>query len=143
MHIPGIVHLLTSTRTSYVVTGGSRFIDDLIDQVKIVLIESRFDVGFVRLPSLKDVLPSLNQSKAQAVHDPFPTIQSFTDKSIVLILHSSGSTSLPKALKYHLEAMYKNIIYQRKSTYTFQEWRCKLTNYAHYSNRVDVCAPWS
>lgn len=45
----------------------------------------------------------------------FPPLRAMADDSIVNILHSSGSTGMPRAIKYHLEGLFKNLISQRMS----------------------------
>ncbi|KAB5591027.1 L-aminoadipate-semialdehyde dehydrogenase [Ceratobasidium theobromae] len=111
-HVPGIAHLLTSTETSLVVTGGSQSIDDITTQVQDILSRSDSAVKFVQLPALEDVLPDLGQSKPQAELQMFPRLKTMTNDSIVNILHSSGSTGMPRAVKYHLEGVFKNVVNQ-------------------------------
>lgn len=112
-HVPGIAHLLTSTETSLVVAGGSQSISDITAQLQAILSTSNSAVKFVQLPSLEDVLPGLGQSKPQSELRMFPQLQTMTDESIVNILHSSGSTGMPRAIKYHLEGVFKNVVNQR------------------------------
>ncbi|KDN41199.1 hypothetical protein RSAG8_07613, partial [Rhizoctonia solani AG-8 WAC10335] len=111
-HIPGIAHLLKSTQTSLVVAGGSQTIEGIIPQLTRNLAEIDFSTQFVDLPTLDSVLPELNKSESNSEHKPFPPLKPMTDDAIVNILHSSGSTRMPRPVKLHLEGVFNNIITQ-------------------------------
>lgn len=112
--LSGLAHLLTSTQTSYIIAGGGKAIDVVTAQLENLLTRTGPDIKFIQLPRLEDILPGLGQSKAQDdyEHRPFVPLQPLTDKSIVFILHSSGSTDLPKPIRHHLEGTLKNLINQ-------------------------------
>ncbi|CAE6494569.1 unnamed protein product [Rhizoctonia solani] len=111
-HIPGIVHLLKSTQTFLIVAGGSQTIDSIIPQLTHSLAEIDFSAQFVDLPALDSVLPELNKPGSHFEHKPFPPLKPMTNSAIVNILHSSGSTGMPRPVKFHLEGVFKNIITQ-------------------------------
>ncbi|CUA71917.1 L-aminoadipate-semialdehyde dehydrogenase [Rhizoctonia solani] len=111
-HIPGITHLLKSTETSLVVVGGSQTIDGIIPQLTINLAEIGFSAQFLDLPTIDTVLPELSNSESQYDHKPFPPLKPMTGDAIVNILHSSGSTGMPRPVKFHLEGVFKNTITQ-------------------------------
>ncbi|GAB1517035.1 hypothetical protein RhiTH_000078 [Rhizoctonia solani] len=111
-HLPGIAHLLKSTQTSLVVAGGSQTIDATISQLSDNLAEINFSVQFVELPSLGRVLPELGNTEQESEHKPFPPLKAISGDGIINILHSSGSTGMPRSVKFHLEGVFKNIITQ-------------------------------
>ncbi|CAE6440754.1 unnamed protein product [Rhizoctonia solani] len=111
-HLPGIAHLLKSTQTSLVVAGGSQTIDGIVSQLSNSLSEIDFPVQFVDLPSLDQVLPDLNNADYQFDHKPFSPLKPMAGDDIVNILHSSGSTGMPRPVKFHLEGVFKNIVTQ-------------------------------
>ncbi|CAE6377482.1 unnamed protein product [Rhizoctonia solani] len=111
-HIPGIAHLLKSTQTSLVVAGGSQTIDATISQLSNSLAEIDFPVQFVELPSLDRVLPDLGKAECQSEHKPFSPLKPMAHDAVVNILHSSGSTGMPRPVRFHLEGVFKNIITQ-------------------------------
>ncbi|KAH7318820.1 hypothetical protein B0J17DRAFT_584211 [Rhizoctonia solani] len=113
-HLPGIAHLLKSTQTSLVVAGGSQTIDAMVPQLAHNLAEIDFSAQFVDLPTLGSVLPELSSSEPRSGHKPFPPLKPMSDDAIVNILHSSGSTGMPRPVKFHLEGVFKNIITQRE-----------------------------
>lgn len=112
--IPGIAHLITSTRTSRILVGGSKFIDDLTSELKASLHESNFTTEFIQLPTLQDILSGLEPGHhgIQVIHQPFPSLQRLDSDSIFIILHSSGSTGFPKPIKWHVDGLFKNVINQ-------------------------------
>ncbi|KAJ1302971.1 hypothetical protein OPQ81_003262 [Rhizoctonia solani] len=111
-HLPGIAHLLKSTQTSLVVAGGSQTIHDIIPQLTRDLAELDFSVQFLELPTIDSVLPEFGNPEFRYEHKPFPPLKPMTDNAIVNILHSSGSTGMPRPVKFHLEGVFKNIINQ-------------------------------
>ncbi|KEP48049.1 putative acetyl-CoA synthetase-like protein [Rhizoctonia solani 123E] len=111
-HIPGIAHLLKSTQTSLVVAGGSQTIESIVSQLTRNLVEIDFSAQFVDLPTLESVLPELNKLESHFEYTPFPPLKPMTDDAIVNILHSSGSTGMPRPVKFHLEGVFKNIVTQ-------------------------------
>ncbi|CAE6441732.1 unnamed protein product [Rhizoctonia solani] len=108
VHPSGITHLLTTTRTSLVLAGGNDTIDSTTAQLSAILNESNFNVKIIELSILGDILSLIKTSKVR--FKPFPSLGPVDKSSIVTVLHSSGSTGMPKAIKYHLEGVVKNII---------------------------------
>ncbi|CAE6475175.1 unnamed protein product [Rhizoctonia solani] len=111
VHLPGIAHLLTTTKTSLVVTGGSDAIYNTTAQLAEIL-ESNFEVEFVKLSALRDTLSFTADESSETRFKSFPALETMGYNSIVTILHSSGSTGMPKAIKCHLEGVFKNVINQ-------------------------------
>ncbi|GAB1525258.1 hypothetical protein RhiTH_008416 [Rhizoctonia solani] len=111
-HVSGIAHLLKSTQTSLVVAGGSQAIDDIIPQLSNSLAEVDSPVQFIDLPSLDQVLPDLGKAEQEPRHKPFPPLKAISGNAIIIILHSSGSTGMPKPVKLHLEGLFKDLITQ-------------------------------
>ncbi|CAE6436542.1 unnamed protein product [Rhizoctonia solani] len=110
VHPSGIAHLLITTETSLVVAGGSDAIDNATTQLSATLNKSNFSAKFIGLTTLGDILSFVKPSEAG--FKPFPPLGPMDDSSISAILHSSGSTGMPKAIKYHLKGVFKNIINQ-------------------------------
>ncbi|CAE6436771.1 unnamed protein product [Rhizoctonia solani] len=111
-HVSGIAHLLGSTQTSLLVAGGSQSISDTTLQLTQSLAEINFHVQLIELPSLKSILPELNESGAKSEHKMFPALKPMANDTIVNILHSSGSTGMPRPVKYDLEGVLKNFVNQ-------------------------------
>ncbi|CAE7151175.1 unnamed protein product [Rhizoctonia solani] len=118
VQLAGIAHLLATTQTSLVVAGGSDAIDNATAQLSELLDESSFGVEFIQFSALRD---SLSPTKTSAVSfRAFPSLGPMKGDSTVTILHSSGSTGMPKAIKYHLEGVFNNTINQ-PIEWTFSE----------------------
>ncbi|QRW17427.1 AMP binding enzyme [Rhizoctonia solani] len=111
-HVSGIAHLLKSTQTSLVVAGGSQAINHIISQLPNNLAEVDSPVQFIDLPSLDQVLPDLGRAGREPKHKPFPPLKTISGDTIISILHSSGSTGMPRPVKFHLEGLFKNLITQ-------------------------------
>ncbi|KAH7330580.1 hypothetical protein B0J17DRAFT_632360 [Rhizoctonia solani] len=110
VHPSGIAHLLTTTKTSLVIAGGSDAISNVIEQLSATLDGSCFSFKFIKLSALGDIISLAEASDARFKH--FPSLEPMNNNWTVSILHSSGSTGTPKAIKYHLEGVFKNIINQ-------------------------------
>ncbi|GAB1517058.1 hypothetical protein RhiTH_000101 [Rhizoctonia solani] len=111
-HVPGIAHLLASTQTSLLVTGGSESIADITLQLARDLSEMEFHVQFLEMPPLDSILPQLCKSRIQSEHRPSPPLKPITAETTICMLHSSGSTGMPRPVKLHLEGVFKNFINQ-------------------------------
>ncbi|GAB1528524.1 hypothetical protein RhiTH_011718 [Rhizoctonia solani] len=110
--VSGIAHLLKSTQTSLVVAGGSQAINHIIPQLSNNLAEVDPPVQFIDPPSLDQVLPDLGKAEREPAHKPFPPLKAISGDTIISILHSTGSTGMPKPVKFHLEGLFKNLITQ-------------------------------
>ncbi|ELU36220.1 AMP-binding domain-containing protein [Rhizoctonia solani AG-1 IA] len=62
-------------------------------------------VQFIDPPSLDQVLPDLGKAEREPEYKPFPPLKAISGDTIISILHSSGSTGMPKPVKFHLEAI--------------------------------------
>ncbi|CAE7198611.1 unnamed protein product, partial [Rhizoctonia solani] len=111
-HVPGIAHLLATTGTSLLVTGGSQSISDITHQLSHDLARIDFSVQFFPLPSLESMLPELYDIEAWLDHKALKRLEPITNDTTISILHSSGSTGMPRPVKYHLEGVLKNFINQ-------------------------------
>ncbi|KDN39667.1 hypothetical protein RSAG8_08695, partial [Rhizoctonia solani AG-8 WAC10335] len=146
IHLSGLAHLLTTTQTPLLIAGGSDVIDSTTAQLSELLDESSFSVNFINFSALRDILSltksselldessfSVNFINFSALRDilsltknsgvsfkSFPSLEPMKSDSIVTVLHSSGSTGMPKAIKYHLEGVFKNIVNQ-PIEWTFSE----------------------
>ncbi|CAE6407221.1 unnamed protein product [Rhizoctonia solani] len=86
--------------------------DDIIPQLSNSLAEVNSPVQFIDLPSLDQVLPDLGKAEREPAHKPFPPLKAISGDTIISILHSTGSTGMPKPIKIHLEGLFKNSITQ-------------------------------
>ncbi|CAE6506561.1 unnamed protein product [Rhizoctonia solani] len=111
-HVPGIAHLLTSTQTSLLVIGGSQSVDDIAHRLALDLAEINFSVQSIPLPPFESILPKLGEFKPPTEGRPLPHLKPATNDTIVSILHSSGSTGMPRPVRYHLEGVFKNFVNQ-------------------------------
>ncbi|CAE6475171.1 unnamed protein product [Rhizoctonia solani] len=110
VHPSGIAHLLATTKTSLLIAGGSDAISNVTDQLSLALHESNFSTKLIELATLGNILPLTEFP--DALLQPFPSLKPMNNNWTVSILHSSGSTGIPKAIKYHLGGVFKNIINQ-------------------------------
>ncbi|KAG8771103.1 hypothetical protein FRC12_003863 [Ceratobasidium sp. 428] len=112
--VEGIAHLFSETHTSRVLVGGGLMIDQLYKQVNGLLKDRDFKLEQITIPGLGDLYPHLGQepNTTSPAFEPFPTLKPTTGKSAIVILHSSGSTGLPRAVPYDQEGVFKNIINQ-------------------------------
>ncbi|KAG8752737.1 hypothetical protein FRC12_011812, partial [Ceratobasidium sp. 428] len=119
--IEGIAHLFSETRTSRVLLGGGPMIDQLYKQVDELLKDQSFKLESIPIPSFGDLYPHLGQepNTNSLAFEKFPTLEPTTSKPTVVILHSSGSTGLPRAVPYDQEGVFKNIINQRYTPVLF------------------------
>ncbi|KAJ1310584.1 hypothetical protein OPQ81_007313 [Rhizoctonia solani] len=110
--VAGIAHLLASTETCIVVAGGSEALSDITSQLTRNLAEIGFPVRFIRPPSLESIFPELNQVRSRSGQISLPFLKRMPNGASVSILHSSGSTGMPRPVKFHLEGVFKNFINQ-------------------------------
>ena len=111
----GISHLILSTHTKYVLVGGSLVIDDLWQKVNAVLEVQSCDIHVTRLPASDELFPYLNvRNKGPISIDRFPNLDPTTNKSLVAVLHSSGSTGLPRPVELTQESALTNLVHQRE-----------------------------
>ncbi|QRV95000.1 AMP binding enzyme [Ceratobasidium sp. AG-Ba] len=106
--LAGITHLLTKSNTPHIIIGGSPAILGLRDNL-VGSIDSRLNT--ISVPTLNDLYPELGKSGAQDFV-PFPDVEPAKSDSIVTILHSSGSTGLPRPIPLHQEGVLCNEVQQ-------------------------------
>ncbi|KAG6812313.1 hypothetical protein H0H93_013889, partial [Arthromyces matolae] len=96
-----IVHLLKATSSHRILTT-TVTLRTLLDGVKAELAADSpdFDLSIEEIPSLGQLYPKLG---AETVHDPFERypapLQRVPLSDVAMILHSSGSTGFPKAIR--------------------------------------------
>ncbi|QRV95210.1 AMP binding enzyme [Ceratobasidium sp. AG-Ba] len=110
----GIAHLLASTKTNYAIVGGSPAIDMLYKQVETRLLEQGHQVQLISLPTATELYPNLvpgAKSNALTV-EPFQRLKPTKNDTVIHIVHSSGSTGLPRAVLGSQQGIFKNVINQ-------------------------------
>ncbi|CAE6506551.1 unnamed protein product, partial [Rhizoctonia solani] len=91
---------------------GSQPIRDITHQLTRNLTEMEFSVQFIKLPSSESITPEPADPEAKSEQQPLPMLKPMANDAIVNILHSSGSTGLPRPVEYHLEGVFQNLINQ-------------------------------
>lgn len=112
--VAGICHLLTQTETHHVVAGGGSAIAHLVAGVQSSVTEKQHNLQIVPLPSFEELFLELSQPHIWHTHEEFPDISKSSDDSVTAVLHSSGSTGLPRPVVYNQEGMLCNFVNQRK-----------------------------
>ncbi|QRV95194.1 acetyl-CoA synthetase-like protein [Ceratobasidium sp. AG-Ba] len=110
--IAGISHLLHITHTDYVLVGGSSAIDDVWTKIQNLPENDGRCFKATRVPIPSQIFPSLMQNDSKAPpFIRFPNLGPTTDKSLVAIMHSSGSTGLPRALELYHDSAFTNLVH--------------------------------
>ncbi|KAG8720020.1 hypothetical protein FRC08_001379 [Ceratobasidium sp. 394] len=110
--VAGICHLLAHTGTHHVVAGGGSAISHLLDAVLSGAKQSRHCLHTIPLPSFKELFPETTEPHLKHVHEAFPCVEPASGSSVVAILHSSGSTGLPRAVPYSQAGILSNFVNQ-------------------------------
>ncbi|KAF8610848.1 acetyl-CoA synthetase-like protein [Ceratobasidium sp. AG-I] len=110
--VAGICHLLTQTDTHHVVAGGGSAIAHLVAGIKSSVTEKQHSLHIVPLPSFEDLFIELCQPHIWHAHEEFPGIAKGSGNSVAAVLHSSGSTGLPRPVVYNQEGMLCNFVNQ-------------------------------
>ncbi|KAG8734982.1 hypothetical protein FRC10_011138 [Ceratobasidium sp. 414] len=110
----GIAHLCAGTGTTRIVMGGSPAVLELSQAVRSVLAENQHTLELVQIPSVGDLYPHLSQSNPASTGtvSRFPELKPTGNESVVSVLHSSGSTGMPKPISWHQEGVFKNVVTQ-------------------------------
>jgi acyl-coenzyme A synthetase/AMP-(fatty) acid ligase len=108
--VAGICHLLTKTETHHIISGGGSAISRLAESIESSLKASKHHLYTTRLPTFKELF----QSNSQDVYEPFPNVTPTSGDSVVAILHSSGSTGLPRPVLYTQECLLSSFVNQRE-----------------------------
>ncbi|KAF8601148.1 acetyl-CoA synthetase-like protein [Ceratobasidium sp. AG-I] len=108
--VAGIAHLCTESRTSYILVGGSPAIAQLANGLQSYIPE----LDFVEIPSWEDLFPCLSQVVPNTAKHfkRFSRLNAAKGDSIIAILHSSGSTGMPRPIPMHQNGIFKNVINQ-------------------------------
>lgn len=106
--VAGIANMLAQTNTSHVIAGGGPAIGALTSALQSDLSE----LNIIPLPSLDDIFPYLSNPASEVPHRPFPALHPTTDSSILAILHSSGSTGMPRPVLYDRKGIFLNLLTQ-------------------------------
>ncbi|KAG8783074.1 hypothetical protein FRC12_020140 [Ceratobasidium sp. 428] len=111
--VAGIHHLLNSTQTDRVLVGGSLAIEEIWDRIQNLPENQGCSFEVTRLPSAAELFPDQcrSDSKIRSI-SRFPTLAPTTNESLVAIMHSSGSTGLPRALKLDHKSAFTNLVRQ-------------------------------
>lgn len=109
--VAGISHLLVSTNTHHLVAGGSPAISHLVESISITL-EQTHSLHIIPVPSFAEVFPELAYVDSEPSHEAYPYAGLGADNTVVSILHSSGSTGLPRAISYTQAGVLTNFINQ-------------------------------
>ncbi|KAG8782782.1 hypothetical protein FRC12_020418 [Ceratobasidium sp. 428] len=111
----GTAHLLSTTRTSRILTSSGPAVTELHQDIQKLLLKQDHKLESFPIPSFKDLYRHSEKELNSQIpkFKTFPTLQSQPSESPVIILHSSGSTGLPRAVVYDHEGIFKNIINQR------------------------------
>ncbi|KAF8682432.1 Sarcoplasmic/endoplasmic reticulum calcium ATPase 3 [Rhizoctonia solani] len=94
--VAGICHLLIATETVHMVSGGGSAIAHLVENVLSMMEESQQHLNIIYLPTFKELF----QPRSGDLFEPFPDPTPLSENSVVAILHSSGSTGLPRPVTY-------------------------------------------
>ncbi|KAG8768783.1 hypothetical protein FRC12_005381 [Ceratobasidium sp. 428] len=110
----GITHLLSTTRTTRLLTSSGAAVTELHQDIQKLLLKQDHKLESFPMPSFKDLYCCSEKELNSQITEfqTFPTLQSQPNESPVIILHSSGSTGLPRAVVYNHEGIFKNIINQ-------------------------------
>ncbi|QRW00271.1 calcium transporting ATPase [Ceratobasidium sp. AG-Ba] len=108
----GICHLLVDTNTYHMVAGGSSAISRLIGDIRTIGQQKNRCLSIIPVPSFAELFPELVQLDYNHEHELFPEIEPAKDTTRVAILHSSGSTGLPRAIPYSQAGILKNFVNQ-------------------------------
>ncbi|KAH7340351.1 hypothetical protein B0J17DRAFT_315649 [Rhizoctonia solani] len=106
--VAGICHLLIATETCYMISGGGSAITRLAESVQSATEESKHPFNIIRLPTFKELF----QPHPENAFEPFPDVVPSSQDSIVAILHSSGSTGLPRPVTYTQERVLSSFVNQ-------------------------------
>ncbi|KAG9126233.1 hypothetical protein FRC07_004313 [Ceratobasidium sp. 392] len=111
--VAGISHLLNSTQTDRALVGGGQAIEELWDKIQGLPENRDRSWEVTRVPSASELFPDLgkNGAKLRPI-SRFPALAPTTDDSLVVIMHSSGSTGLPRALKLDHKSAFTNLVHQ-------------------------------
>ncbi|KAF8601147.1 acetyl-CoA synthetase-like protein [Ceratobasidium sp. AG-I] len=102
----GLVPFPLSPRTP-VAAGGGPAINSLTSTL-----QSELELKLIPLPSLDGIFPCLNGSTLEISYRPFPVLQPTTGNTIMAILHSSGSSGMPRPVSFDWEGIIKNVLTQ-------------------------------
>lgn len=116
--VAGIAHLLRVTRTSRCIVGGSTSVELLGTALEETFAHEdlRPPLNFIDLRPFEGLLinAGLNQDSLVNTtkwdHAVSPSVDPGLPEAPVCILHSSGSTGMPKAIVFHFEGVFKNLV---------------------------------
>ncbi|KZT20596.1 acetyl-CoA synthetase-like protein [Neolentinus lepideus HHB14362 ss-1] len=94
-----ICHMLQKTSCHRLIAT-SASLDSLISGIKTELLAIDYELQIDELPSLYDGFPHLGHETPRDAFMPYPTRANCKPDDIVLYIHSSGSTGLPKSIPY-------------------------------------------
>ncbi|KDN49451.1 hypothetical protein RSAG8_02153, partial [Rhizoctonia solani AG-8 WAC10335] len=106
--VAGICHLLITTKTCYMVSGCGSAIAHLVENIQCAMEKSNHRFSTVQIPTFKELF----QPHSEDIFEPFPYVTPSSQDSIVAILHSSGSTGLPRPITYTQECVLSGFVNQ-------------------------------
>lgn len=93
--VAAFVHLLEKTSCHHIITQPA--FSSLVDSIKSELDRKKYELLIEQIPSLGQVFPGISGAVEVPPVEPFPLASKNPDpEDIVVYLHSSGSTGLPK-----------------------------------------------
>lgn len=115
--VAGIANLCLESNTSYIMAGGSPAIDQLANDLQSHI--PNLDV--IEIPPRENLFPWLFQaiSSPEKHFKRFPELIATKGDSIVTILHSSGSTGMPRPISQHQSGILKNVVNQSTAQCNF------------------------
>ncbi|CAE6425821.1 unnamed protein product [Rhizoctonia solani] len=106
--VAGICHLLIATETCHMISGGGSAITHLVENVQSTMKGNKHRFSTVRAPTFKELFqPDLGDT-----FESFPDVTPSSQHSVVAILHSSGSTGLPRPVTYTQECVLSSFVNQ-------------------------------
>ncbi|QRW09275.1 AMP binding enzyme [Ceratobasidium sp. AG-Ba] len=107
-HLAGVTHLLTATKSKHLIIGGTLAILEIGDSL---VASADPPLNIIPVPTVADLYPDLGKPELQNFI-PFKEVEPTRDSSTVTILHSSGSTGLPRPILLHQEGVLCNEVQQ-------------------------------
>jgi acyl-coenzyme A synthetase/AMP-(fatty) acid ligase len=92
------------------VSGGGSAIIHLVQNVQSTMEESQQQLNIIQLPTFKELF----LSQSGDVFEPFPDPLPMSQDSVIAILHSSGSTGLPRPVTYTQGCILSTFVNQRE-----------------------------
>ncbi|KAF5349824.1 hypothetical protein D9758_010211 [Tetrapyrgos nigripes] len=99
----GIAKMLQENNIRRVITTNST-LPDFLASIREKL-DPTYECVFEEVPGLSDLYPKLGKEKAEDDFSPLSDLPYLSDEDLAMCLHSSGSTGLPKAIRFNHRAL--------------------------------------